>query len=173
MLRAEARFLFGNIHNNQDRPESFRYKNNIQIITVNLSKCKHEMIKNYASKAIHKTMTYFKTMNILLIYYYFRRVFNLVTFYWHHGDIEALCKTFFLLIFISLMCKTKFNSICRYVLTIKILLIMYWRFFNYKRIYFGHKSLGKPISGATAEVTILSSIYFIFIITVFLKSMLS
>lgn len=67
MLRAEARFLFGNTHNNQDRLESFRYKSNIQIITVNLSNCKHEMINNYVSKAIHKTMTYFKTMNILLI----------------------------------------------------------------------------------------------------------
>ena len=67
MLRAEARFLFGNTHNNQDRLESFRYKSNIQIITVNLSKCKHEMIKNCVSKAVHKTMTYFKTMNILLI----------------------------------------------------------------------------------------------------------
>ena len=60
------------------------------------------------------------------------------------------------------MCKTKFNSICRYVLTIKIFLIMYWCFFIYKCIYFGCKSLGKPFSGATAEVTILSSIYFIF-----------
>lgn len=60
------------------------------------------------------------------------------------------------------MCKTKFNSICRYVLNIKIFLIMYWCFFIYKCIYFGCKSLGKPFSGATAEVTILSSIYFIF-----------